>query len=157
MATEIVAGDDQITRLLITGGAGSLAKFNDFESASEIVRNAQQALIESHKFGYQHLVAAATHNLVHSSRSAESNSWVKLSDYLKYCARLSRPRDLNLYDAAMNLIRENIAVTSDNQSAQSVIDHLRAVDLIPWYEQMRELVRVDPTMRRVPWLSRLLV
>jgi len=133
-----------------------LAAMTDLDRASIIIEEARKALIDSGRFGYQHLVSAACNNMFDAITPSSQALWETMKEWLRYSATLSDPRDHPLHDSALFLIHESLGSGVSELAERSIRQRLRDRNLTSWFNTMNEAMQSDPIVRRMPWIPRLI-
>lgn len=128
----------------------------DIESASQIAKHAQEALIDSGNFGYSHLVMAAVEGFSYAVKSTGVSGWQALKDWLEASARLSTPTTQALCDATFHLIYESLRQPNRSIAADTVVNQLHRASAAEWSQLMSDVTATDKLSWRMPWIPRLL-
>jgi len=129
----------------------------DLDRCQEIANSATTRLIASREFGYQHLVSAATEDLLpNTAVSAIQAGWVKFANHLAESARLVANGQTELHDAALHLIHERVANSGSKESAavRIITNRLATANYREWFSQMYALGKEDSLTSRAPWIWR---
>jgi hypothetical protein len=128
------------------------------EQAEAMVKQTQATLIESQQFSYQHLVNAATEDLLGIGNGSDRYAWTSLKQWLLTSAQFCESHSLALHDAVISLIRktQKEGGAASLAASKAIQQQLQASAVMDCYKDMADASQDDHFTWQLPWIPRLM-